>query len=114
MTDRETILAFLVSLLVGALILLFGIAGGWAHDWYSKHSNPVTRAACCGTSDCRIVPAHEIHMTRFAYVHLPTKLGIPREQALISPDEHFHVCIYPVRSLENKLRCIFVPQVPGY
>lgn len=99
------------ALLVGVLISLPVTAT--AHEWYSKTKNPVTGYTCCGTNDCRSVRALDVEMTQSGYIYVPKGLSINRNEAVPSPDKNFHVCEYAKPSIEKKLRCIFVPAVPG-
>jgi hypothetical protein len=105
--------AFVAGAVLGAL------NPAHAHDWYSGTSDPQTRLACCGGTDCAPIDSREVVERPGGFLYRPTGEFIPQSRVQVSRDFRFHRCAYtqtlvngPGRLYrEGETRCFFAP--PG-
>ena len=102
-------------LAVALTLICTGVFGNGSEQWISdaKLVDPVSKAFCCGPTDCSVLAPAFVERVQGGY---KVKMGhdpffVEWDCALpFSPDGHYHICInYEGEDLIPKVRCFIVP-----
>jgi hypothetical protein len=86
------------------------------HDWYSGTTNRAGQN-CCNDYDCQLISGELVEEVRGGFrirlkpgehvmVTSPVDHFVPYRDMQASPDNKFHICLFPT---QNQVRCFFGP-----
>jgi len=104
---------------VALTLICTAVFGDGSEQWISdaKLVDPVSKAICCGPTDCSVLAPGSVERVQGGYkVNTGWWTGydpffVKSDRALpFSPDGHYHICInYDDESVIAKIRCFIVP-----
>src|SRR5262245_48320995 len=104
MTDLDWLVIVAVAWALAILFWLWLALPLHAHDQYTSIYN-FAGINCCDGRDCAVIPdGSSITPARAGY-YLGSE-WVPLPMTAISPDNHWHVCRYP---MTGDVRCLMVP-----
>jgi len=104
-----------VWLTLALTLICTAVFGHGSEQWINdeKLVDPVSKAFCCGPSDCSVLAPGSVERVQGGYKVNTGWAGfffVESDRALpFSPDGHYHVCINYEHGFIPKVRCFIAP-----
>jgi hypothetical protein len=102
---------------VALTLICTAVFGHGSEQWISdaKLVDPISKALCCGPTDCRVLAPGSVERVQGGY---KVNIGWPGYDPLFiewdhalpfSPDGNYHICVTADESLMPNVRCFITP-----